>query len=69
MNNHVSTALAVAIIALVVWELAWKGIALWQAGNRHQLGWFVAILVINSVGLLPIVYLLINKNYQNGAAK
>jgi Family of unknown function (DUF5652) len=49
------------IIPLVVWELAWKGVALWRAGQNNQKGWFVALLLINSAGILPIVYLLLNK--------
>lgn len=42
----------------IVWSLAWKGVALWRAGRMNQLGWFVAILVINTFGLLEIFYLL-----------
>ncbi len=40
-----------------VWDLAWKGLALWQAGKRRQPVWFVALLVLNTVGILPITYL------------
>ena len=50
------------IIPLVVWDIAWKGFALWRAGNNKQPVWFVFILIINSVGILPIIYLLIQKN-------
>jgi hypothetical protein len=45
------------IILLVIWELAWKGIALWRAARSSQRNWFIAILVINSVGILPLVYI------------
>ena len=48
----------VTILVLAVWELIWKGIALWKCGNKKQLGWFIAILIINSAGILPIIYLL-----------
>ena len=45
-------------LILVVWDLVWKGIALWKCGRSNQLPWFVAILIVNSAGILPIVYLL-----------
>ncbi len=44
-------------MALVVWDGIWKAIGLWKASQNHQKGWFVVIFLINSVGILPIVYL------------
>ncbi|HOW37067.1 MAG TPA: DUF5652 family protein [Candidatus Pacearchaeota archaeon] len=49
---------AVGIWAVVAWEAVWKGIALWKAGRNNQLGWFIALLILNTVGILPILYLL-----------
>ncbi len=46
---------------VIFWELIWKGIALWNAGGNKQLAWFIAILLINSFGILPIIYLLFFK--------
>lgn len=46
------------ISVLMLWDLVWKGIALWRAGRNNQLGWFIALLVVNSLGILPIVYIL-----------
>jgi len=45
------------IVLLVIWELICKGIALWQAARNKQLGWYIAILIINTVGILPLVYI------------
>ncbi|MFA6461793.1 MAG: DUF5652 family protein [Candidatus Woesearchaeota archaeon] len=42
----------------MVWDLIWKGLGLWYAGKYQQKGWFIAILIINTVGVLPIIYLL-----------
>jgi len=61
MDYHISTTWIVALIALVIWETIWKGLALWRASQHKQLGWFIAIFVINSAGLLPIVYILTTK--------
>lgn len=46
-----------ALIALIIWILTWKGIALWKAARRGQLGWFIALLVLNTVGILEIIYI------------
>ncbi len=46
------------IISLaVVWELVWKGIALWKAGRNGHLVWFICILIFNTLGILPIIYI------------
>jgi len=42
---------------LLIWSMFWKGLALWHSGRRGQVVWFVAILLINTVGILEIVYL------------
>lgn len=46
------------IIVLVVWSLIWKGIGLWYAARNYQKAWFIAILVLNTAGILEIIYLL-----------
>lgn len=53
-----STTWKIVIALLVIWELAWKGFALWRAGRNNQPGWFLALLLINSAGILPIIYLI-----------
>ena len=45
------------LLALVAWTLAWKGVALWRAARARQIAWFVALLLINTLGLLEIVFL------------
>jgi hypothetical protein len=45
------------LIFLGVWELVWKGLALWKASQNKQRNWFVVILIINTVGILPIIFL------------
>lgn len=45
------------IIILIIWEIVWKGIALWKAARQNQLYWFIAIIILNTVGILPILYI------------
>lgn len=47
------------LVALIVWCLIWKGLALWRAGRLGQKCWFIVILILNTVGLLEILYLFI----------
>lgn len=56
LYQHLSFLIA-GIIVISLWELVWKGIALWYASRNRQKKWFVALLIINSVGILPIIYL------------
>jgi hypothetical protein len=48
---------AVLLAVIVLWSLFWKGCALWHAARRDDVWWFVGILLINTLGLLEIIYL------------
>ena len=47
------------IVILAVWSVAIKGYALWVAAGRGEKWWFIAILLINTIGLLELFYLLV----------
>jgi hypothetical protein len=47
--------------AAIVWSLVWKGIALWHAARSNQLGWYIALVFINTLGVLEIIYLVFFK--------
>lgn len=44
-------------ILLIIWTLIWKGMALWKAGRKNDMVWFIALLVINTAGILDIIYI------------
>jgi hypothetical protein len=50
---------------LIVWSIIWKGIALWHSARNKQLVWYIAILIVNTVGILEIVYLIFFKKELN----
>ena len=52
------------IILILAWEIYWKAHALWMAAHKRDRNYFLAILIINSAGALPIYYLYKN-NYFN----
>ncbi len=45
------------ILLLALWVLPWKGVALWKAARRAEKWWFVALLVVNSLAILDIIYI------------
>ncbi len=47
------------ICLLIVWEMTWKGLALWRAGRNAQPVWFVCIFIFNTLGILPILYIFV----------
>jgi hypothetical protein len=47
-----------ALLALVlIWSLIWKGLALWKSSQKGSKVWFIVLLVVNTVGLLEILYM------------
>ncbi|MFC1800977.1 DUF5652 family protein [Nanoarchaeota archaeon] len=48
----------IILFVVSIWSLIWKGIALWKCGRHNQLPWFVVLLILNTAGILPIIYLL-----------
>jgi hypothetical protein len=51
-------SLTIWLIPLIIWTAIWKGIGLWRAGRQNQIVWFVFIFILNTAGILPIIYLL-----------
>ncbi len=49
------------IVLISIIDLALKGWGMWRAGRMNKKAWFIAILIINSVGILPIIFLLLTK--------
>lgn len=48
---------SVLFFLAILWAVAIKGYALWCAAKRGEKWWFIALLVINTFGILEIAYL------------
>ncbi|MCL5257822.1 MAG: DUF5652 family protein [Patescibacteria group bacterium] len=57
--NQIFQQNPILVVFLIVWTLAWKGWALWRAGRRNDLIWFIVILILNTIGILEILYIFI----------
>ena len=56
-------------ILVIIWSIAWKGAALWKAARNGQMYWFVALMFINTVGILEILYIYVFAKKTADAAK
>lgn len=49
--------LGVFLLPLIVWSFVWKGWALWKAAKADSVVWFVILMVVNTLGILEILYI------------
>ena len=49
----------------LVWSIVWKGFALWHSSRNKQVVWFVILLLVNTLGILEIIYLLVGRRDKN----
>ncbi len=54
------------VLAISAWELAWKGVALWYAARSGSRNFFVALLLFNTLGILPILYIYVFRKRAQG---
>lgn len=59
MSQFGMGGLAPLATLFIIWALFWKGLALWHSARRGENWWFIALLLINTVGILEIVYLFV----------
>ncbi|MEK6833420.1 MAG: DUF5652 family protein, partial [Nanoarchaeota archaeon] len=47
------------LIAILIWSAVWKLIALWKSARKNHLVWFIILALVNTVGILEILYVYI----------
>ena len=45
------------LLVLMAWTLFWKGLGMWHAARKKDVAWFVILLLVNSLGILDMIYL------------
>lgn len=45
------------MLLMLIWTLPWKGFALWKAARNSHKKWFVVLFLLNTVGILEIIYI------------
>lgn len=47
------------LLLMALWTLPWKGVALWKAAKNSHKWWFIVLLVVNTLGILEILYIFV----------
>jgi methionyl-tRNA synthetase len=55
-SNFPSGATAWWFALLILWSLVWKGLALWRAARNSHTAWYVVMMIVNTAGILEIIY-------------
>lgn len=45
------------LVIILIWSLFWKGLSLWIAVKNNQSKWFIALLILNTLGILDMIYI------------
>lgn len=57
LSLGISTSLLIALILIGIWDGIWKLIAMWKAARKNEIAWFIFLAVLNTAGILPILYI------------
>ena len=49
--------LLIVFLPLIIWETIWKAFGLWHSARDNNRIWFILILILNTLGILPIIYI------------
>ena len=52
------------IYPLIILDLVLKGFGLWIAARKDHKYWFVALILVNSFGILPLIYLVFFSKWE-----
>ncbi len=55
--NQLPDSANIFILILFLWALPWKVYAVWTAVKHRHKKWFVALLILNTIGILEIFYI------------
>jgi len=57
------------VVVLMIWSVVWKAWALWRAARNTHLAWFIVMMIINTAGILEIIYIFAFSNYGKKTEK
>ncbi len=50
---------------ILVWSAVWKALALWKSARKGSVVWFIVLSVVNTLGILEILYLFVFSEMKN----
>jgi len=54
---NIETPILVVVVILSFWTLVWKIFSVWTAARNGDRGWFIALLLLNTLSILDLWYL------------
>jgi len=69
MKTGFITTFIVLCIVIAIWDGVWKVIAMWKSARHNQLAWYVCLVIFNTAGILPILYLLLYQKKETEPPK
>ena len=57
VNSMSPVWMSLLVLLFVAWTLPWKGVALWKSARNGHTVWFVALLLVNTLAILEIIYI------------
>lgn len=57
------------VVFIFVWSAFWKAMALWTAAGKKQVTWFILLFLVNTMGILEILYLFSLNRFSLGSEK
>lgn len=64
MKGPLLVAFIVVVILLAIWDGVWKLIAMWKSARQNQMAWYICLAIFNTIGILPILYLMLFQKPQ-----
>jgi methionyl-tRNA synthetase len=47
----------IVMVLLMLWTIPWKAVALWKSARNNDLAWFIILMIVNTLGVLEILYI------------
>jgi len=60
-DPELAPRLVILCVALTIFDIVMKWIAAYKAWTRRQVGRFICLFILDTCGILPIIYLLTNR--------
>jgi len=57
INYQLPLFVNILIVILTLWTIPWKIYAIWTAVKHDHKKWFVALIILNTVAILEIIYI------------
>lgn len=57
-DQTIDPRILIYLTPILLFDLVIRGYALWRSSRNNQKWWFIFLLIINSLGILPAIYLL-----------